>query len=86
MHKNHGGIGFKDFIAFNLAMLGKQGWKLQTKPDSLVSRTYKALYFPSCSYLTSNLGHNPSYVWRIFLHSTRWGKLVCWYWSQYIYT
>jgi len=67
MHKNHGGMGFKDLTAFNLAMLGKQGWKFQTKPDSLVSRIYKAQYFPSCSYLTANLGHNPSYVWRSIL-------------------
>jgi hypothetical protein len=25
MHKTHGGMGFKDLAAFNLAMLGKQG-------------------------------------------------------------
>ena len=64
MHKNHGGMGFKDLTAFNLAMLGKQGWKLHTAPDSLVSRIFKARYFPSTSYLTANLGHNPTYVWR----------------------
>jgi len=28
--KMHGGMGFKDLIAFNLAMLGKQGWKFQS--------------------------------------------------------
>ena len=67
MHKNHGGMGFKDLTAFNLAMLGKQGWIFLTEPDSLVSRIYKAQYFPSQSYLTSNLGHNPSYVWRSIL-------------------
>jgi len=66
MHTNHGGMGFKDLIAFNLAMLGKQGWKFQTELDSLVSSIYKARYFPFRSYLTANLGHNPSYVWRSF--------------------
>jgi len=25
IHKSHGGMGFKDLSAFNLAMLGKQG-------------------------------------------------------------
>jgi len=67
VHKNHGGMGFKDLIAYNLAMLGKQGWKFLAEPDSLVSRIYKARYFPSHSYLTANLGHNPSYVWRSIL-------------------
>jgi len=69
MHKNHGGMGFKDLTAFNLAMLGKQGWKLHTTPDSLVSRIFKARYFPSASYLTANLGHNPSYVCRSILRA-----------------
>ena len=67
MHKNHGSMRFKDLTTFNLAMLVKQGWKFQTEPDSLVSRIYKARYFPSRSYLTANLGHNPSYVWRSIL-------------------
>jgi len=37
MHKTNGGMGFKDLTAFNLAMLGKQGWKFVTEPDSLVA-------------------------------------------------
>jgi len=69
MHKNHGCMGFKDLTTFNFAMIGKQGWKFQTEPDSLVSRIYKARYFPSRSYLTANLGHNPSYVWRSILRA-----------------
>jgi len=62
--KVHGGMAFKDLSAFNLAFLGKQCWKFITEPDSLVARIFKARYFPSCSYLTVELGHNPSYVWR----------------------
>jgi len=62
--KIHGGMGFKDLSAFNLAMLGKQGWKFITEPNSLVARIFKARYFPSGSYLTATVGHNPSYVWR----------------------
>ena len=67
MHKVHGGMGFKDLSVFNLSMLGKQGWKLLTEPQSLVSRIFKARYFPYGSYLTATLGHNPSYVWRSIL-------------------
>jgi len=62
--KIHGGMGLKDLSTFNLAMLGKQGWKFITEPDSLESRIFKARYFPSSSYLTATVGHNPSYVWR----------------------
>ncbi|CAJ2652404.1 unnamed protein product [Trifolium pratense] len=64
VHKNKGGMGFKDLTAFNIAMLGKQGWKFQSSPNSLVSRLFKARYFPHSNFLASSLGHNPSYVWR----------------------
>ncbi|KAK2398440.1 putative mitochondrial protein [Trifolium repens] len=69
VHKSYGGMGFKDLTAFNLAMLGKQGWKLQTDTDSLVARIFKARYFPHGTYLTASLGHNPSYVWRSILQA-----------------
>ncbi|XP_024035529.1 uncharacterized protein LOC127899286 [Citrus sinensis] len=36
--KAHGGIGFKQLHYFNVAMLGKQGWRLLSHPDSLGSR------------------------------------------------
>jgi len=35
--KIHGGMSFKDLSAFNLAMLGKQGWKFIIEPESLVA-------------------------------------------------
>lgn len=38
MHKFCGGMGFKNLHAFNLAMLGKQGWRLMSNPDALVSK------------------------------------------------
>ncbi|VFQ64823.1 unnamed protein product [Cuscuta campestris] len=40
--KKFGGLGFKDLRAFNLALLGKQGWRFLTDPQSLVARIYKA--------------------------------------------
>jgi hypothetical protein len=67
--KVHGGMGFKDLSAFNLAMLHKQGWKFLTEPDSLVSSIFKAQYFPSCNYLTAQIDRNPSYVWRSILRA-----------------
>jgi hypothetical protein len=69
MHKTHGGMGFKDLSAFNLAMLGKQAWKFLSEPQSLVSLIFKARYFPTRSFLNANIGHNPSYVWRSILRA-----------------
>jgi hypothetical protein len=53
-----------DVTAFNIAMLGKQGWKFLTEPDSLGSRMFKAQYFPNNTFLIATIGHNLSYVWR----------------------
>lgn len=60
-HKSNGGMSFRDF---NLAMLGKQCWRMLTKPHSLVSKLFKAHYFPKTSILESNIGNGLSFVWR----------------------
>ncbi|CAN0918167.1 hypothetical protein LINGRAHAP2_LOCUS30711 [Linum grandiflorum] len=44
-------------------MLGKQGWQLLTDPNALVTRIYKAKYFPEVDFLSTALGSNPSYIW-----------------------
>lgn len=36
--KNAGGMGLKDFNNFNLAMLGKQDWKMISDPNVLVTK------------------------------------------------
>ena len=64
MRKEEGGLGFCDLRLFNLALLGKQGWNLLTKPHTLVARVFKEKYFPLGDYLSSNLGSNPSFVWK----------------------
>ncbi|MCH89075.1 RNA-directed DNA polymerase (Reverse transcriptase) [Trifolium medium] len=40
--KEDGGLGFRDFQMFNMAMVAKQGWNLINKPNSLVARIFKA--------------------------------------------
>uniref|UniRef100_A0A803PVR0 Reverse transcriptase domain-containing protein n=1 Tax=Cannabis sativa TaxID=3483 RepID=A0A803PVR0_CANSA len=68
-HKNAGGLGFRDFRNYNLALLGKQAWRLLTDDSSLVCKTYKARYFPRGSFLTATLGHNPSFIWKSIFES-----------------
>ena len=60
--KSNGGMGFKNLKFFNLALLAKQGWRLQVGHDSLVYREVK--YFPRCEFIHASLGNNPSYSWR----------------------
>ena len=62
--KSEGGLAFKDLEAFNLAMLGKQVWRILTKQENLVERVFKARYFPRTSILNAPLGSRPSYAWR----------------------
>uniref|UniRef100_A0A803Q3E0 Reverse transcriptase zinc-binding domain-containing protein n=1 Tax=Cannabis sativa TaxID=3483 RepID=A0A803Q3E0_CANSA len=63
-HKHKGGLGFKDLRQHNIALLGKQAWRLLVHDSTLVSKVFKARYFPNGSFLSASLGNNPSYVWR----------------------
>jgi hypothetical protein len=38
-----GGMGFRDLSLLNQAMLGRQGWRLLTKPSSLCARAEREL-------------------------------------------
>ncbi|XP_019179245.1 PREDICTED: uncharacterized protein LOC109174463 [Ipomoea nil] len=77
--KKFGGMGFRRVREMNLAMLGKQGWNFLTKPDALVTRVFKARYFPKCSFLEAKRGSNPSFVWSsIWESQTMVGKGVRW--------
>ncbi|KAM6600830.1 hypothetical protein CsatA_020439 [Cannabis sativa] len=62
-HKFDGGMGFRSLRDFNLAMLGKQGWRLLFNVESLASKVFKARYYPHGDYLNSELGSNPSFIW-----------------------
>jgi ribonuclease HI len=62
--KSMGGLGFRDLVMFNKAILAKQGWRLMQDPNSMAATIIKAKYFPHSSFLESTLGAKPSYAWR----------------------
>ena len=79
--KLHGRMGFRNLRAFNLAMLGKQAWRILTNLDSLIARIYKAKFFPSSNILSAKISSNPSYAWRsihssleVIRKGTRWAS------------
>ncbi|GAA0168313.1 hypothetical protein LIER_23060 [Lithospermum erythrorhizon] len=65
--KGEGGLGFRDTLSFNQALLCKQAWKLITEPTSPLSQLFKARYYPQTSFWDAELGAQPSYTWRSIL-------------------
>ena len=57
-------MGFKLLKEFNLALLARQGWKLQTETNSLAYKVLKAKYFPDCEFVEATVERRPSYLWR----------------------
>ena len=62
--KSLGGMGFRDLVLFNLAMLGRQCWRLLTDPSSLCARVLKGWYFPDCDFWDAPIPRSASFTWR----------------------
>jgi len=60
-------MGFRDLTLFNKAMLGKQGWRLMTRPDSLCARVIKGKYYPNGEFLTATRKRKCSETWKAIL-------------------
>ncbi|KAL4278003.1 hypothetical protein GQ457_03G016860 [Hibiscus cannabinus] len=67
--KTTGGIGFKDLHLFNIALLGKQIWRLLSAPGSLLFRTLRAKYFPDGDLLSASAPTCSSFAWK-----ARWDR------------
>ncbi|XP_044342365.1 uncharacterized protein [Triticum aestivum] len=65
--KGAGGMGFRNLQLFNLAMLGKQGWRLITKPESLCSRVMAGKYYHGTDFLNAKKKKGSSHVWQAIL-------------------
>lgn len=66
-HKSVGGLGFRDLHMFNKAMLGKQGWRLLTRPESLCARMLKGRYFHDGDFMGNTRRGHASHTWRAIL-------------------
>jgi hypothetical protein len=62
--KSVGGLGFRDFVIFNQALLAKQGWRLLQNPSSLTAKIFKHKYHPSSSFMEASLGSRVLFAWR----------------------
>lgn len=61
--EGEGGLGFKDFASFNIALLANQFWRLINNPNALWAKVLKGLYFPNSSPLEAPRGSTPSWIW-----------------------
>jgi hypothetical protein len=65
--KSCGGMGFKDFVLFNKAMLAKQGWRLISNPDSLCAKVLRGKYYHNGDIITAGKKRNSSHTWSAIL-------------------
>lgn len=69
--KDKGGLSYRDLHLFNLAMLGRQGWRMLQNPDSLCARLLKVKYWPEGDLLQAVEQPGISYTWRSIIRGLK---------------
>ncbi|CAL1388192.1 unnamed protein product [Linum trigynum] len=72
--KEEGGLGFRPFHTFNMALLAKQAWRLLTNPGALWVKVVKSIYFPKEDFLKAKKGSKASWVWASIWEAKCWMK------------
>uniref|UniRef100_A0A803PRW0 Reverse transcriptase domain-containing protein n=1 Tax=Cannabis sativa TaxID=3483 RepID=A0A803PRW0_CANSA len=70
-HKSKGGMSFRNLRDFNVALLGKQCWRLLINQDSLVSRVFKARYYPNGTFTSDHLRFQPKLCVEEYFRSSK---------------
>lgn len=53
--KHVGGMGFKDLISFNDALLAKHEWRIMNVRNTLLPSIFRAKYFPNGNFIDSRI-------------------------------
>ncbi|CAN1144857.1 hypothetical protein LINPERHAP2_LOCUS14344 [Linum perenne] len=65
---SRGVFAFEIYI-INLFLLARQGWKIVTEPNSLLTRVLKGKYFHDSNFFSAEEGSCPSWGWSSILAS-----------------
>lgn len=64
MSKCQGGLTFRNLYGYNIALVAKHVWNFIHFPNSLVSRFFKAKYFPQSHMLQAKAHPGSSFIWQ----------------------
>ncbi|TYG90098.1 hypothetical protein ES288_A12G155000v1 [Gossypium darwinii] len=62
--KGMGGLGFRDLRQFNMALLGRQVWRLIICKETLYYKVLSAKYFPDGDVFNPRSMDKPSFMWQ----------------------
>ncbi|KAG8489183.1 hypothetical protein CXB51_017231 [Gossypium anomalum] len=65
------GLGFRDLRCFNVALLGRQVWRLINCKDSLCYKVLSAKYFPNGDVFHPKSMDKPSFTWQSIAKAAR---------------